>query len=64
MICQSLHESGRSRGQAAAAATGAPATAEAAAAEDSIQVIRKQQLTVRNQTGSSVCHCHVSSNLP
>ena len=38
LICQHLNESARSNGQAAASATGATATVEAAAAEDLLKV--------------------------
>ena len=38
VVCRHLHDSGRSRGQAAAATTGAPAAVEAAAAEDLLKV--------------------------
>lgn len=41
VVCQCLNELGRSKGQAAAAITGAPAAVEAAAAEDLIKVSLK-----------------------
>lgn len=54
VVCQHLHESGRSRGQAAAATTGAPAVVEAAAAEDLLKVTNstaKHVLTLHNALG-------------
>ena len=38
LVCQHLHESGQCRSQAAAASTGAPSAADAAAAEDFLKV--------------------------
>lgn len=38
VVCIHLHKSGQQKGQAAAALTGAPATAEAAVAEDHLKV--------------------------
>ncbi len=42
VMCCHLHKSGQERGQAAAALTGAPATVEAAAAEDVLKVCCSQ----------------------
>lgn len=42
MVCCHLHESGKAKGQAAAALTGGPATVEAAAAEE---LLKAGQLT-------------------
>ena len=46
MVCIHLHEAGQEKGQAAAALTGAPATAEAAAAEDHLKVLEHAVVTV------------------
>lgn len=53
-MCIHLHGAGQEKGQAAAALTGAPATAEAAAAEDHLKVWQLALVTLGH-----VLHWHI-----